>query len=64
MPRTKPPYAPDFKIEAVRLAKRGDRSVRQTAKDLGISYDTLRYWLKQTQLDAGERHDDLTSEEL
>lgn len=64
MPRTKPPYPPDFKIEAVRLAKRGDRSVRQTAKDLGISYDTLRGWLKRAELDAGERHDGLTTEEL
>jgi transposase-like protein len=64
MPRTKPPYAPDFKFEAVRLARRLDRSVRQTATDLVTPFDTLRHWLRQNQLDARERHDGLTSEEL
>ena len=64
MPRTKPPSPPEFKIEAVRLAKRGDRSVRQTAKELDLDYNTLRHWLKQAELDAGERHDGLTTQEL
>jgi transposase len=63
MPTTKAPYPPDFRSEAVRLAKRGDRSVRQTARDLGVSYETLRHWVKQSELDAGERHDGLTTEE-
>ena len=40
--------------EAVRLAKQGDRSVTQTAKDLGIALETLRKWIKQAELDAGE----------
>lgn len=63
MPNTKPPYPPDFRSEAVRLAKRGDRSVARTAKDRGIATDTLHAWIKQSELDAGERHDGLTTEE-
>jgi transposase len=64
MPTTKPAYPADFKAEAVRLAKRGDRSVRQTAKDLGVAIETLRHWIKQAERDVGERHDGLTSDEL
>jgi transposase-like protein len=46
MPNRKPAYPSEFKVETVRLAKRGDRSVRQTAADLGVSYETLRTWIK------------------
>jgi transposase len=63
MPTTHPAYPPDFKADAVRLAKRGDRSVTQTAKDLGVWVETLRKWIKQADLDAGERQDGLTTEE-
>lgn len=57
-------YPDDFKIEAVRLARSGNRSVRATAKELGLSDTTLRQWMKQAALDAGGRHDGLTTEEL
>ena len=63
MPNHKSWYAPEFKAEAVRLATSGNRSITQTAKDLGVSLETLRKWIKQAQLDAGERHDGLTTEE-
>jgi transposase len=63
MPRS-PRYTPDFKAEAVRLAKSGERSIPKTAADLGIATDSLRAWIKQAELDAGERHDGLTTEEL
>lgn len=63
MPNPKSWYAPEFKAEAVRLAKQGDRSITQTAKDLGVSLETLRKRIKQAELDAGERHDGLTTEE-
>ena len=59
-----PRYTAEFKTDAVRLAKSGERSVRQTAKDLGVAIESLRAWMKQADLDAGRRHDGLTSEEL
>ena len=58
-----PPYPEDFRREAVRLLERGDRSVAELARDLGVAEQSLRTWRKQAQLDAGERDDGLTSEE-
>jgi transposase len=63
MPKGKSWYTPEFKAEAVRLGKRGDRSITQTAKDLGIALESLRKWIKEADLDAGLRQDGLTSEE-
>jgi transposase len=58
-----PRYTAEFKAEAVRLAKSGERSIPKTAADLGIATDSLRAWIKQAQLDAGERHDGPTSDD-
>ncbi len=62
MPNTKPPYPPEFRREAVRLVQSGGKPRSQIARELGISGETLRGWVKQAQIDAGER-DGLTSEE-
>jgi transposase len=56
-------YPPEFRAEAVQLAKGSGRSVAATARELGVSYETLRKWVKQAALDAGERTDGLTTEE-
>ena len=42
MPRTSPPYPPEFRQEAVRLARSGNISIAQIARDLGIADQTLR----------------------
>ena len=39
-------YDEEFKAEAVALVRRGDRSKKRVAADLGISYWTLRHWYK------------------
>lgn len=62
MPNTKPPYPPEFRREAVRLVQSGGKPQSQIARELGISGETLRSWVKQAQIDAGER-EGLTSEE-
>ena len=62
MPKT-PPYPEEFRREAVRLLRRGDRSVPELARDLGCSPQSLRNWSKQLDLDEGRRSDGLTSEE-
>ena len=60
---TIPPYPEEFRREAVRLLRRGDRTVPELARDLGVSPQSLRNWSKQEDLDSGRRSDGLTSEE-
>lgn len=62
MPRTHPPYPPEFRTEAVRLVRSGAEPLSKIARDLGISTFTLRNWTRQAEVDAGER-EGLTSEE-
>lgn len=62
MPRTKLPYPPEFRAEAVQLVQAG-RSVRDVAGSLGCSEQSLHNWVKQHQLDHRERQDGLTSAE-
>jgi transposase len=62
MPRTRPPYPPEFRTEAVQLVLAG-RSVRDVAGSLGCSEQSLHNWVKQHQLDQHERRDGLTSAE-
>lgn len=57
------PYPPEFRREAVRLVRTTGRSVREVAGELGVSYESLRIWLRQDELDRGERDDGLTTEE-
>ena len=62
MPKTKPPYPPEFREEAVRLVRSSGRTPRDIASDLGVSEQTLRNWVFAAQVDAGER-EGLTSDE-
>jgi transposase len=62
--RYQQPYPPEFGREAVSLVKVSGRSVRQVAGELGVSTESLRIWVRQDQLDRGERDDGLTTEQL
>ncbi len=56
-------YTEEFKAEAVQLARSSpEKSVRQLAYELGIADQTLRNWVRQAQIDRGER-EGLTTEE-
>src|SRR6266487_3226831 len=58
----KKPYPPEFRREAVALYRRSGRPLREIAHDLGVSSESLRLWVKQAAVDAGEQPG-LTSEE-
>ncbi len=62
MPRTHPPYPPEFRLEAVRLVKDGNRKITDVARDLGVSGQSLRNWIRQYEIDEGQR-DGLTTTE-
>jgi transposase len=63
VPRTRPPYPEEFRREAIRLARLGDKPRRRLAEDLGISDVTLRNWLKQEKAERGERAGGLSADE-
>lgn len=46
-PTAKPPYPAEFKESAMKLAVEGDKSIAQTARDLGVNENTLHTWVNQ-----------------
>lgn len=63
MPRTRPPYPPEFRREALSLMRSGARTPKQLAAELGCSAQTLTAWRRQDEADRGERADVLTTDE-
>ena len=45
-------FTPEFKAEAVRLCKVGDRTVTQVAVDLDLTETALRDWVKRADAEA------------
>ena len=62
MPRTRPPYSPEFRQQILDLVRAG-RTPNELAREFEPSGETIRQWVKQAELDAGERQDGLTSEQ-
>jgi transposase len=62
MARTHPPYPPEFRLEAVRLVKEGNRKIADVARDLGVSGESIRNWIRQHEIDNGQREGLTTSE--
>jgi transposase len=52
-PRTRRKFTREFKAEAVRIARAGDRTIKQVAEDLDLTESALRNWLNRAGIDAG-----------
>jgi transposase len=57
VPRTNPTYPPEFRREAIRLVRASgeEHPIPRIAHEIGVSDGTLRSWVNQDEVDAGER---------
>jgi transposase len=62
MPRTHPPYPPEYRQEIVELVRAGC-SPEELSREFEATAQTIRNWLKQADLDEGRRQDGLTTAE-
>jgi len=54
MPKSHAPYPEAFRADAVALVRRSGKSIAEVAADLGVSDESLRKWVQQAKVDAGE----------
>jgi len=45
-------FTPEFKAEAVRIARTSGKTVAQVARELDLTVTCLRAWVKQAAIDA------------
>jgi transposase len=63
MPKSHAPYPPEFRAEAIRLVRSSGKPMAQIARQLEVTSETLRIWVRQAEVDEGLRMDGLTTEE-
>ena len=61
MPRTRPPYAPEFRRQIVELVRAG-RKPAELAREFEPTANTIRYWVKQADVDEGLEAGETTEE--
>ena len=49
------PHPREFRDDVVAVARRGDMTIKQFARDFGIAESCLRKWLAQDDVEAGAR---------
>jgi transposase len=57
VPGSKPHYPPQFKSEVVRLYRSSETSIPKMTVELGVASESLRRWIRQHEIDAGEGKD-------
>lgn len=62
MPKSRPPYPEEFRQQILELVRAG-RNPEELAKEFEPTAQTIRNWIKQAELDKGQRQDGLTRDE-
>ena len=62
MPRSKPPYPPEFRNQMIEMVRAGS-SPEKLAREFEPSAQTIRNWVTQADRDEGRRTDGMTSAE-
>jgi transposase len=62
MPKTHAPYPQEYRQQILELARAG-RSAEELAKEFEPTAQCIRNWIKQDELDRGQRQDGMSSEE-
>ena len=62
MPKSRPPYPPEFKRRLVELVRAG-RNPEELAEKFEPTAQSIRNWVAQADRDDGHRQDGLTTEE-
>ena len=57
-----PPHPPEFRRQAVELARERAKPIAQIAADLGISESCLRRWMDVAEVDEGHKEGLTTAE--
>lgn len=48
-------FTPEFKAEVVELVRSSGKSIPQVARDLDLTETAVRSWVRQADVDAGDR---------
>ena len=60
--RSRRKFSVEFKRDAVEIVRTSDKSIAEVARELGIYDSSLGSWVRQDQIDRGER-DGVSSDE-
>ena len=54
-PRPRRSFTAEFKADILERCRRGDRTIGQVGKDFDLTETAVREWVRQAEVDAGER---------
>jgi len=47
-------FTPEFRVEAIKVAKESGKKIGELATELGLSESALRKWVNQAEVDGGQ----------